>query len=161
MSQMSLISGARLLEEARTWLLERLADGETCPCCGQYAKEYRRTIHASMASALIKTYRAGGRERRGWVTIKNHLDHPELADFAKLAHWSLVEAKPGERDDGSKRVGIWRVTDMGEEFVAGRLAVAKYARVFNGECRGHDPLPMIGIRDCLAKTFNYEELMRA
>lgn len=160
MSQMTLTPGGRLLAEARTWLLERLADGETCPCCGQFAKEYRRTIHSRMASGLIKVYGAGGRERRGWVTIKHHLDHPELADFAKLAHWTLAEAHPSVRDDGSKRVGIWRVTPFGEEFVAGRLAVAKYARVFNGECRGHDPLPLVGIRECLGKKFDYEELMR-
>ena len=143
------------LGAARDELRELIEDGHQCPCCTQFAKVYRRKIHTSMASALIRIYRARQYE---WVTVADILTHRQIADVAKLEYWGLIERQIGERDDGSKRVGIWRMTGIGREFVQLRTSVHKYARIYDGRCLGMTGEP-VTIRDCLGGSFNYEELM--
>ncbi|MCI0664793.1 MAG: hypothetical protein L0220_27335, partial [Acidobacteria bacterium] len=48
------------LAEARHLLETLLPVGHACPCCDQFAKEYRRLINSGIARALILLYRAGG-----------------------------------------------------------------------------------------------------
>ena len=33
------------LDEAKAWLRDQVDDGAHCPCCGQFAKVYKRRIH--------------------------------------------------------------------------------------------------------------------
>ncbi len=41
------------LAEAIAEVRAKLDDGVTCPCCKQFAKRYRRKIHATMAACMI------------------------------------------------------------------------------------------------------------
>lgn len=142
------------LDEARAWLRANIDDGVRCPCCTQFAKVYRRTIHSTMARDLCVMYRAEG---DGWFHIRNV--GYSAGDFAKLAYWGLVEESTEPRDDTGGRAGYWRVTPKGAAFVAGRLRVPKRAHIYNGRCLGFDDSKMVGVRDALGKRFDFEELM--
>jgi len=149
-------SDAMTLGDARDELRTLVDEGHRCPLCTQFAKVYKRTIHSTMAVELIRFYRAAGREP---------FDLPSLTtkrsgDPAKLRYWGLLRALDGERDDGSDRVGIWQVTELGERFVLGRASVPKYARVYDGRCLGLHGKP-VTIRECLGERFDYRELMAA
>ena len=77
--------GFTTLAVAREWLRDRVEEGERCPCCTQFAKVYKRTIHATMAHDLIRIYRACGRD---WFHLPDHVGHP--GDFAKLRYWNMI-----------------------------------------------------------------------
>lgn len=143
------------LSAAQEWLRDRVDDGETCPCCTQFAKVYRRKLTAPVAQVLIAMYRHAG---TGWV----HL--PELGlsrgDEAKARYWKLIEQPAdAEREDGSKRVGYWRLTPLGVEFVHNRARVAKYARIYDGRCLALDDTETVSIVDVLGAKFDYRQLM--
>jgi hypothetical protein len=70
--------------------------------------------------------------------------------------WSLKE-ETARREDGG-RSGFWRITDDGCDFLAGRLAVPKYARVYNGQVLGFTGDP-VKVHD-VAPAFNLRELMK-
>jgi hypothetical protein len=144
------------LGEARDTLRDLVEDGHECPCCRQFARIYRRSIHASMASALVKLHQAA--PVGTWLTIADHLEHRELADAGKLAYWNLIAPDLETRDDGSARTGVWKVTAHGAAFVRGEIEVPRYARVYAQRCLGLVG-PYVSIRFCLGKAFDYDELM--
>lgn len=144
------------LARARDLLRSQAEEGATCPCCTQYVKVYYRSIHAAMASGLIKLYR---RSPHGtFHEIKEFMTHNELGDFAKLAYWDLAQEQPSMRLDGSTRTGWWKITPLGIDFVEGRATVPKHARVYNGRLLNLTG-KRVGIKERLGKTFNYAELM--
>lgn len=150
------------VSEARWNLRQALDEGVECPCCGQFAKRYRRSLPSAAARVMIAMYRI----QRG---MDAYIFIPDLLDkMTGTAHqggygtlgwaWGLIERQPGERDDGSDRVGWWRLTDLGRAFVQDQVSVPRYAVIFNGKCLTLDGPPW-SIRDALGKRFNYRELM--
>lgn len=150
------------LGEARTILRHLAMDkGENCPCCTQFAKVYKRKIHASMAAALIAIHKASASPLGAhFVEISKLLPHNQVADAAKLRYWGLIEEEPSVRQDGSERTGWWRVTETGTAFVLGKGDVTKYVKLYNGRSLGTTGGQM-SIREALGKNFNYNELMAA
>lgn len=144
------------IAQAKAWLRARLDDGEECPVCTQFAKVYQRRIHRTMARYLIAMYREapGG----SYVDVMR-LAGKDSPDLVKTRYWGLLEAMPGEREDGSNRLGWWRLTDAGRAFVEGAITVPKYARLYDGRCLGFDG-EGVTIRDALGARFNYDDLMR-
>ena len=132
-------------------------NGERCPTCRQRVQLYRRTLYHVPARMLIVIYNIDPYE---YVYI------PPLCLTYKLPggdatmghHWRLLEAQPGERPDGSNRVGWWRLNEDGRGFVTNQIDVEKYAFVYNQECLALGG-PAWSIRDALGTRFNYEELM--
>ena len=160
------------LREAKIWLEERVnAEGAICPCCNQFAKIYKRTINSSMAYALILIERqfAKGQdlEPEGWLHVPTFLTRVKAGvagrggDWAKLVYWGILEKRVALRDDGSARVGHYKLPPLGVEFVHGKTSVPKFAHVYNGKAlklSGKD----IFIQEALSKSnkFNYNELMQ-
>lgn len=152
-----------------TAALEKLGMAEgLCQCCGQNVKLYSRSINHAMAVSILLLARSPA-QREGLFTClpKYFASWPKTigscfrgGDFMKLKHWNLIEAKPGERDDGSHRNGWWRLTEYGIGFSRGVIGASTYAYVFNDRCYGQS---MAGrhINDCLNKGFNFQELMGA
>lgn len=142
------------LGEARALLRQYVDDGYKCPCCTQMAKVYRRTLSATMARALITLYKYGG----AGVGFVHAPSLPgDTHEISQLQWWELVQEERVRRpDDG--RAGYWRCTPKGQGWLAGRLTVPKYARVYDGRC-----LSLVGdqisLRDALGKRFRYDELM--
>lgn len=147
-------SDSMTLGEARELLRTLVAEGHDCPVCTQFAKVYRFGFNAAMARGLIAMYHKGG---RSWVSV------PELGlpggHMLKARFWGLIE-KPLElvREDGSSRVGIWRLTERGIAFVLNTRSIQSHARLYNNHC-----LSLVGdpvyIERVLGKKFNYAELM--
>jgi hypothetical protein len=142
------------LKDAQDVLRELLDEGAKCPCCTQFAKVYRRKIHATAASKLIAMYRSAGREWFHALTVAG----AHSPDAVKARYWGLLEEDQATREDGSKRTGWWRFTDKGVAWVKNETAVPKYAHLYDGRC-----LRLSGdnvtIRDALGSKFNYNELM--
>ena len=151
------------LEEAKIWLRERFGDGAQCPCCNQLVKRYKRKLNSFMALSLIKFYHYSvARPEVEWLHIK---DLVEIAagggEFPRLRYWGLIEEQPGERPDGGKHRGFWRITENGKSFVRGTLEVPKYIYLYNQEIvssQGDDP-GKTTVREALGSKFNYSELM--
>lgn len=139
------------LEEAIELLQSRIHNGMHCPCCGQFAKVYHRSLNCGMATSLVRMYRRFGLE---WQHIPTTIP-ARSREEGKLAFWELIEEKDEQRPD-SGRAGCWRVTEKGEAFIHKGLAVPKYVNIYNGECLGFDG-PLITIND--VKKFDYAELM--
>lgn len=149
------IADTDTLGDARDWLRERVNDGEHCPCCGQFAKVYRRKIHSRMAADLLTAYRDVG---QSWWDSRETLRYAG-GDYAKLAYWHLIQESTGDyREDGSTRTGLWRLTDHGVAFAEAKILLPKYARIYDGRCLGFDG-ELIGIQDALGTKFHYADLM--
>lgn len=153
------------LQEAKKYLRDNWQNGVDCPCCGQFVKRYRRQINSSMSRVLIDLYHF--RSANGPVAYlhvpKFLAEHsrPQVNDYTKLTAWELLEPKRGDREDGSKRNGYWRITEKGLAFVEHRLEVPKYALMYNQKFLGFLEGETVGISATLGKKFNYEELMRS
>lgn len=142
------------LGEAREWLRERVDDGAECPCCEQYAKVYRRKLTSSIARVLISMWR---NNRNGWVylpAIRSAGQDEVIARF-----WYLIERDDTVREDGSKRTGWWRLTDLGVGFIHNEVKLPKYARIYNNRLLNLDPTETVSIVDVLGAKFDYGELM--
>ncbi len=143
------------LQEARDVLRTLLDDGHECPCCRQFAKVYRRKIHATMAKDLILIYRQVPVGE--WFHLADTVGY-NGGDTAKLAYWSMMEEETTiVRDDGG-RAGYWRLAPSGAAWARGETVVQKYARVYDGRCLSlvGDP---VDIRDALGGRFRYDDLM--
>ena len=150
------LPGSSTIADAKAWLRERLREGAECPVCTQYAKTYARTIHSSMASALVRLYR---NDPQDWQAFADVLEHRQIADAGKLRYWGLIEEERVLRPDGG-RAGWWRLTALGRMFVRREVWVQKYALVYDGTCLGLDG-PSITITDALGERFDYAALMAA
>ena len=143
------------LAEAQAWLRERLEEGAPCPLCTQRAQKYRRKITGTSAAALIKMWRAGGTD---FVHVPTVLGRKQ-ADEAKMVYWGLIEEETILRPDGG-RAGWWRVTDLGVDWIEGRVKMAAYAVVYDSRCLGLEPGEMVTIQEALGKRFDFAALMR-
>lgn len=152
--------------QAKDVLRAGCADGVNCPACGQHVKVYERTITSAMAYGLILLRRHDARYRGAWVHLEDYLKALDIpssirGDMGKLRHWKLTEVCSGTREDGSKRIGLHRITHSGIEFVERRLSVQKYARLYNNRCLGFKKGGgEITIDDALGKKFSYREVMQ-
>jgi hypothetical protein len=139
------------LAELRDWLNSLLQDGVHCPCCGQYAKLYRRKINAGMARALIVSYRIGGGDYVHVTQLGSH-------EIAQLQWWQLVEEMPAKRPDGG-RTGWWRPTGLGMDWIYRRARVPKYVLVYDGALQAKPHGDPISVADALGSKFNLADLM--
>lgn len=153
------------LWEVREYVKDGREEGITCPCCQQFAKVYKRTIHSAMARSAIDLFHRGAYEGNpaGWgCKIPGCYVHLTRegnpgGDEAKLRYWGLLEERVAEPEHG-RTSGFWRLTKRGVHFVRDAVVVPKYALIYNGDCLGHEE-PLIGIRQALGSKFDYEELM--
>jgi hypothetical protein len=155
------------LADAKQWLQERIRKGGAdCPCCGQLAKVYPRSINATMARWLFSAVKLA--QSQSWVHVgeiigditgKPKVTNASGGDFTKLVHWGLIEAKPSATDPTKREAGYWRPTQRGIDFAYNRVAVEKYAEIYNGELLKLDGTKQIRIGDALGESFDLQELM--
>lgn len=143
------------LRQVRDWLRPRTeGKGTRCPCCGQNARVYERSIYSTMARDLIKMYRAA---ETSWAHVPSTIN-ARGGDLLKMRYWHLLEGQEAVRDDGSSRNGSWRITDKGVRYLLGQISVPKTARVYNDRCLELKGSP-VTIYDALGRKFNYGDLM--
>ena len=154
--------GTATLTEIKQYLKDNWVKGTHCPACNQSVKLYQRPLTSSMAYGLILLARENGAED-GWIHIENYFKELNIpssirGDISKLVNWNMLERFEGVREDGSNRVGVYRVTDKGRRFVRGELEVYSHILIYNNEFKGFAGEP-IKIKAALGKKFNYDELM--
>lgn len=156
------------VREARQVVYARLETGSSCPCCGQYARMYRRPLYDKMAAWLIWCVQAYDPEEAPWLHVN---EGPVLqnrkggGDFAKLAHWGLIEEQPRSDDADHKRSsGYWRPTERGIAFAHGQIEVPSHVFLYDNRVQrqvgvdGFSP-DNVSIFAALGKRFDYAELM--
>lgn len=136
-----------------------MSAGRYCECCGQYVKEYKRSIGDKPAQALVKLYSLCDGDPDMFYHI-NEFDQVTKSgggDFAKLLHWGLIESFPN--DNTKKRTsGLWTITYRGRCFVQGRLRLFKYCHLYNNEIVKFSGEKR-NISASLNEEFDYRELM--
>jgi len=155
------------LEGAKAFVQTNLRDGVTCPCCGQLCKIYKRKLNSTMALALVLIYQFFKTHKHAdWLHVAaflvkvKHDSSIAGGDVVKLRYWGLLERAAGERPDGSDRIGRYKITDLGKQFVEGRVAVASHVLLYNQSLLG-TATELITIKDALGQRFKYDELMRS
>ena len=164
------------LSDAKKWV-ERFREnapasaggsGVNCPCCGQLAKVYPRTITSSMAYVLILLERHFRKFPKDWLHVPSYLTKTckigsavRGGDWAKLVHWDLIVKKPELREDKSRRNGKYKLGPKAVSFVRGRLELPRYAYIYNGALLRMSE-EKITIHDALKRSnrFDYAALMR-
>ena len=134
--------------------------GYHCSSCGQYVKRYFRKFNSNMALALIILYR---NKEKGFIHLENtmkDLGYKRCGDASYLRHYRLIEKKEGNRDDGSPRNGMYKITGIGIMFVEGKSKVQSTFIISNNKHEGYEG-DDITIQDALGKKFDYTELMKA
>ena len=132
--------------------------GFTCDCCGSFCKRYFRKMNCNMAMTMIALFR---KKKFGFVRVEEFLrvnGYPRSGDFPYLVHYGMLEKMSGERADGSKKNGFYKLTDKGRQFVLEQIKVPQTFIIYNGKCEGFEGKE-IGIVDALGKHFDYRELM--
>lgn len=138
-----------------------------CPSCGQRVQLVRRSISSGMVAALAALLEAERRDIEEWhhwrtVVKRARTRMPPAAeggDPCKLEYWGLVERLRGTRPDGSDRVGYWRTTALGRQFLRGRRSVKRYALTYNRSFFGFEG-EYVTVRECVKRGFDYDELIR-
>lgn len=144
----------------------KLEDGTHCPCCGQFAKVYKRKLNSAIALGLVLLQQRLSLDPSEWVHAEQFFKtHPRATstlwgggEFSKARYWNLIELADGQRPDGSKRIGLVRLTQLGREFARGLCTVSKYVVVYNGEAHGLSE-EQTSIHTALGDRFSYSELM--
>lgn len=152
--------------EARNFVHEHRTDpgGVRCPVCDRLVVIAKRGMTASMGHALVIIYQRA--QHIGWAEwihveelIKSAPVPAAIASNCTLPHfWDLLEKKMGERPDGSRSVGYYRMTALGRGFVEGNIAVPKTAYMYNNEVVDFSD-EKVFITDLKGKGFNYREVM--
>ena len=152
------ITNATTLREVIDDLLARIDDGAECPCCGQFAKVYRRKLNERIGRILIAMWHKAGTD---WIYLpsiggSDNTDVPAArsGEHAFAQFWGLIERNTAE---GGR--GHWRLTPHGADFVHDRVKIPKYARIYNGELLGLVEGEQVSITDVLGTPFIYAELM--
>lgn len=151
-----------LLSEAQAYVLKGRDSGVVCPCCGLYVKEYWRTLNRPMVKFLrwlvAEAERQG--EKDAWIYVNTGpliQGRKGGGDFAKMAHWKLIEQKPNT-DDRKRASGYWRPTELGVQFVGGFARVPKRIKLFNNELLEMSE-ETTDMEEALDRGFDYADLM--
>lgn len=139
--------------------------GLACPCCGRYAKVYKRPLMATQARFLIWMYKKSG-PGCPWIHPDHHKDDITRilgrigqSEHSKLKYWGLLEERPKEdKDEDKKSTGYWRITEKGKQFVRREIKVPAKAVVLFGDQIGFDG-DQVDIVNALDTKFSYNDLM--
>ena len=137
------------LGEAIQHLQAHLDEGVKCPCCGQFAKRYKRSLYKGYIQWLIWLIQVTGKGAE-WADVRNTPPHlARNGDYAKLQWWGFVESQ-------GKRSRMWKPTREGFWFVQGKIRVPKYAFVYDNVVEGYSPETVSVVEALGERGFDYE-----
>lgn len=161
------------LEEAKAWLRTRFFEGAECPCCAQNVKLYKRALHGGMAASLIAFAKVtqATTPKDGWLKVPDDfVQTTKLVtvlgnrEYNKLRYWGLLEGQGPEQalESDAPYSGMWRITELGFQFVRGEVKLPKNVFVYNKQQLkppAGTVVEEIDIKQALGQKFNYDELM--
>lgn len=145
------------LEQARQEYRDVLKNnGGKCPCCRRWGKINGYQINSTQVRGMIwmlKNFR-----RDEWVDLgKAPRWVLRSKSLATLHHWDLLETKKKAGED-TRGSGLWRLTQLGRDFIYCRVTMPKYAFVFNNRLEKFSREQTDAVQ-ALGKKFSYDELM--
>lgn len=136
------------VREAVSTLVANVERGTRCPCCGQFAKAYKRRLRGNHARFLFDVARLSS-EEEPWVHYKRC--YFAGRDYNYLRHFGLAEVV--------EREGLWKLTPLGQRFLMGEVGVPQWILVFNNEVVDRAKETLL-VRECLTQGgFDYDALM--
>ena len=140
-----------------------------CECCGGRSKVYAYKLgsYARVLCWMSHSEDQLNRLTMSHVSDENRSFHIPSSgaingggDYAKLRYWDLIAPQPTNPDPKKRSSGMWKLTDLGRDFVHQRTSVSStcYYRHPEGGVIGFEH-EQIGIRDVLGKHFDYQALM--
>ncbi len=145
------------LATAQALMIECLDAGTSCPCCGQFAKIYKRKMRSSLAHWMIWLVKSSRDSDDGWADVR--LANVRNGEYAMTAHWGLAVQKMNE-STAKKHSGLWMPTSLGVQFVECSLKVPSHVHLYDNSVVGWSD-NMITVVEALGKRFDYQELMSA
>ena len=134
--------------------------GSRCPCCNQTVKVYRRKLNANMCKFLVSLNIAVVRNETNGGDGFVHYSECSFdgRDYNQLSHWGLIEAR---QNDGTKKrcSGYWSITDMGEDFLKGKITVREYILCYNGKAKIDEDSDWVTFLSAYKNPFDYQELI--
>jgi len=160
-SQSDLDEDGVTLGDARMLVVREIDVGCVCPACAQHARVYKRKLNAGMAASLCWLVRVAGPDRQ-WVQVNKSAPAwvVRCRELPKLVHWRLLEDRENEDDSSKRTSGWWRPTAEGVQFVREQLTVPRYIFLYGNALMGFSE-DETGVREALADSFDYGELMSA
>ena len=141
--------------------------GGHCPICNRWGK----VNPINMRGVMVKTmHRLSTKPYGEWVDVPNTAPRfvTRSYAFATLKHWNMVEQNhpppltKEEREGGVTREtrtsGLWRLTQVGRDFIYGRSTAPKVVFVYNDHKVGESD-HSVTARDCANEKFNYDAMM--
>lgn len=141
--------GAKTLDEAREGLRDRMAAGKAphCPCCGQTAKLYPRSINRGALKALRAL------DHSVYMTAQQLRNAAGGGgDYTNLSSFGLALISADDKH--------WRITSKGQDFLRGKIRIEKAALKFAGKTIGMDESAWLHISD-IDENFDLDKLMDA
>lgn len=148
------------LEYAREKLMESLDDGARCPCCGKFARRYRRKFNSTMAKSLIWLVATSRNSDGDWVDVPKAAPRAIVRSnqLPTVRWWGMAERPDNEDNPDLKHSGLWRPTEKGIAFVRLEIKVPSTAVTYDGavEALNGDPINLL---DALGEKFSYADIM--
>ena len=146
------------VEDAQRYVAARRREGVECPCCSQWAQEYRRPLYNKMAAWLIWLVREYEAHPR-WISVNEgpvFQNRKGGGDYSKLHYWGLIERQPNTDPDKLKS-GIWKPRMKGRRFAHGKIRLPKHCFIYNDGVVGWSE-ETVNIREALGKHFTIQDI---
>lgn len=133
----------------REQLRAELATGDIigCPCCGQTAKVYSRSINATIARSLrLIAESSTGLTNRDIISATRQSGG---GNISLLQFWGLVT-----QDD--KR---WKITSSGRQWLYGYIAIPSRVLIYNNQFLGFDERKKVRFVDVTGYEFSLTDVL--
>lgn len=129
-------SDAEPLGVARTWMREQAKQpgGAHCPVCRRRGRIDRRALGPRASCLLLAAWQQFGRGDFRVADLHSR-GVSTGTKFAQLRHWGLIENATGDRPRSRP---WWRITDLGEAWLRGKIGVPRFAYFYNRKMLGYD-----------------------
>jgi hypothetical protein len=135
--------GLRRLQKRRVDTLKReigqvLSEGyhTRCPLTGKHIRLYRHSIVRCQLWSLQSLANKSRKLGKVYLHLE-HFTHKRDGSFARLMHWGLIAPlTPDAALEGEKINGVWRVTKLGHDWLAGAVSIPRQVAILLGKALG-------------------------
>lgn len=133
-----------------------MSDQPLCHHCGAKMVEYSHSLNKGVAAVLWKLYEGDGPVEIGTLGLTNS----QYSNAPKVRYWNL--AVRVTNDQNEVKGGWWQITDIGRDFVEGRISLPKTAILLRNVVLRFDGAPVLfsQISDGYGYQSNFKEQAR-
>ena len=147
------ISLLTTLENVKEFIKEFKSEGCECPACGQKVKTYTRKLNSGMVSFLRGLDSMTKALPGTFFTLSEILKYiksgSKSLDYSVLKYWDFIR---------SDKPGRWYITERGQAFIAGKIAVSRSVIIYNNKLE-YFSRELVKYDIAKNDVFNLKELM--